>query len=312
MHTRGRTQISIPKGLRLKPQESALSDPITFIHLTDLHVGNPAVADDHLYSDTSMTLAAILADIGKLVPAPKFIVASGDLTNRGDQASYEQLKRIVAGAGLDIPMVWALGNHDRRDGFYPAMLGQAENIDAPYDHAQVIGGIHVIAVDSSVPGKIGGSFEPGQLDWLKAELEQHAELPKLIVMHHAPALDDKPEMEWESLSLADTEALRQAVQGKNVIGILSGHIHFDRVSHWYGIPVVVGIGQHAATDVLWLHEGLRMLEGASFAIGTLRPSGLSITFAPQPATRRELHSFTFAGMAEALKKYEASTQVAAE
>ncbi len=163
-----------------------------------------------------------------------------------------------------------------------------------------------------VPGKIGGSFEPGQLDWLKAELDQHADLPKLLVMHHAPALDAKPEMEWESMSIADTEALRQVVEGRNVIGILSGHIHFDRVSHWYGIPVVVGIGQHAATDVLWLHEGLRMLEGASFAIGTLRPSGLSITFAPQPATRRELHSFSFAGMAEMLAKYEASTPVAAE
>ena len=119
-------------------------------------------------------------------------------------------------------------------------------------------------------------------------------------------------MEWESLSIDDTEALRQAVAGKNVIGILSGHIHFDRVSNWYGIPVVVGIGQHAATDVLWLHEGLRMLEGASFAIGTLRSSGLSITFAPQPASRRELHSFSFAGMAEMLAKYEASTPVAAE
>jgi 3',5'-cyclic AMP phosphodiesterase CpdA len=289
-----------------------MSELVTFVHLTDLHVGNPAVVDDHLYSDTSTTLARILADIKQLAPAPKFIVASGDLTNRGDVASYEQLKRLIAEAGLDIPFLFALGNHDRRDGFYPAMLGRTDDVMAPYDHARVIDGIHVIVLDSSVPNKIGGAFEAGQLDWLKAELEQHAELPKLLVMHHAPALDANPAMEWESLSIDDTEALRQAVTGKNVIGILSGHIHFDRVSNWYGIPVVVGIGQHAATDVLWLHEGLRMLEGASFAIGTLRASGLSITFAPQPATRRELHSFSFAGMAEMLAKYEASTPVAAE
>lgn len=288
-----------------------MSESVTFIHLTDLHVGNPAIADDHLYSDTSATLATILDDVKKLVPQPSFIVASGDLTNRGDEASYEELKRIFTEADLGMPVLFALGNHDRRDGFYPAMLGQADHGEAPYDHAQVIDGIHVIVIDSSVPNKVGGAFEPGQLDWLNTELEAHAGLPKLLVMHHAPALDDKPEMEWESLSVADTEALRQAVEGKNVIGILSGHIHFDRVSNWYGIPVVVGIGQHAATDVLWLHEGLRMLEGASFAIGTLRPSGLSITFAPQPATRRELHSFTFKGMAEVLKKYEAGL-VAAE
>lgn len=289
-----------------------MSEPVTFIHLTDLHVGNPAVPDDHLYSDTTTTLRRILADIKTLVPQPKFIVASGDLTNRGDEGSYENLKSLITESGLDMPILFALGNHDRRDGFYPVMLGRTDNVDAPYDHAAVIAGVHVIVVDSSVPNKVGGAFEPGQLDWLKAEIENHAELPKLLVMHHAPALDTHdPSMEWESLSYADTEALRQVLSGKTVLGILSGHIHYDRVSNWYGIPTVVGIGQHAATDVLWLHEGLRMLEGAAFAIGTVRPSGLSITFAPQAATRRELHSFSFSGMAEMLKKYEADTAVAA-
>lgn len=290
-----------------------MSELVTFVHLTDLHVGNPQVEDDHLYSDTSATLTRILADIKTLVPQPRFIVASGDLTNRGDAESYEELKRLVAEAGLDMPILYALGNHDRRDGFYPAMLGRLQDVLAPYDHSEVIAGVHVIVMDSSVPGKVGGAFEPGQIEWLKAELDTHADLPKLLVMHHAPALDaDRPDMQWESLTIADTEALREAVAGRNVIGILSGHIHFDRVSNWYGIPVVVGIGQHAATDVLWLHEGLRMLSGASFAIGTVRPSGLTITFAPQPSDRRELHSFTFAGMAEMLKKFEASAPVAAE
>jgi 3',5'-cyclic AMP phosphodiesterase CpdA len=290
-----------------------VSEPVTFVHLTDLHVGNPAQPDDHLYSDTTTTLRRILADIKTLVPQPKFIVASGDLTNRGDEDSYENLKALIAEAGLDMPILFALGNHDRRDGFYPAMLSRTDNVDAPYDHAQIIDGIHVIVLDTSVPNKVGGSFEPGQLDWLQAELANHAELPNLLVMHHAPALDThNPDMEWESLSYADTEALRHAIAGKTVLGILSGHIHYDRVSNWHGVPVVVGIGQHAATDVLWLHEGLRMLEGAAFAIGTVRPSGLTITFAPQPATRRELHSFTFAGMTEMLKKYEAATAAAAE
>jgi len=289
-----------------------MSETVTFIHLTDLHVGNPAIQDDHLYSDTTTTLRRILAEVKTLVPQPKFIVVSGDLTNQGDQGSYENLKAIVAEAGLDMPILYALGNHDKRHVFYTAMLGRTDNLDAPYDHAQVIDGIHVIVMDTSVPNKVGGAFEPGQLDWLEAELEAHADLPKLLVMHHAPALDlHDASMEWESLSYADTEALRHAVAGKDIIGILSGHIHYDRVSNWYGIPAVVGIGQHAATDVLWLHEGLRMLDGAAFAIGTLRPSGLSITFAPQAATRRELHSFSFAGMAEMLKRYEADTAVVA-
>ncbi|MCP8884138.1 metallophosphoesterase [Devosia sp. XJ19-1] len=289
-----------------------MSDLVTFVHLTDLHVGDPNVADDHLYSDTNATLAAILADVKKLVPQPKFIVASGDLTNRGDEASYEALKAIFAEAELSMPVLFALGNHDKREGFYPAVLGKTDHEMAPYDHAQVIDGVHVIVIDTSAPNKVGGSFEPGQLEWLEAELASHDDLPKLIVMHHAPALDDNPMMEWESLSIADTEALRLAVQGKNVIGMVSGHIHYDRVSNWYGIPVVVGIGHHGPTDVLWLHEGLRMLEGASFAIGTLRPSGLTITFAPLRKDPKEVMSFRFADFAGMLKKYEENQVVAAE
>nr|WP_246529553.1 metallophosphoesterase [Microvirga zambiensis] len=248
--------------------------PLTFVHITDLHIGNPNVQDDHLYSDTEATLRAILSDIKSLQPAPRFIVASSDLTNHGEPEAYHRLKSIMDEAGLAMPVLYTLGNHDKREGFYPVMLGRTEETSAPYDHSAVIDGIHVVMIDSSKPFKIGGHFEEGQIDWLAAELDRHPDLPKLLVMHHAPALDEDAALEWEALSIADTQALRDLLKGReNILGILSGHIHYDRVSNWYGIPVVVGIGQHAATDVRYLHEGLRMVSGASFAIGTVRPSG---------------------------------------
>ncbi|MDZ7926868.1 MAG: phosphodiesterase [Agrobacterium sp.] len=282
-----------------------MSERVNFVHLTDLHVGNPQVQDDDLYSDTSATLADMLAQVKTLVPQPEFIVISGDLTNRGDAGSYEELKRLLDEAALDMPVLFALGNHDRRDGFYPVMLGRTEDTDVPYDHAEVIADIHVIVMDTSVPGKVGGAFEPGQIEWLAEEIENHPDLPKLLVMHHAPALDfDKPETEWESLSFADTEALDEVLFEYDVMGILAGHIHYDRVSNWQGIPVVVGIGQHFATDPLWLHEGVRMLSGASFAIGTVRDTGLSVTFVPQPSDRREIKRHTQDDMAALIADYE--------
>lgn len=287
----------------------------TFVHLTDLHVGNPAVADEHLYSDTSATLAAILKDVKRLDPKPAFIIASGDLTNRGDAASYSELKRIFAEAELDIPVLYALGNHDTRPGFYETILGRSDDMLVPYDHDEVIDGIHIITLDTSVPGKVGGALEPGQVEWLKSTLEAHPDLPKLISMHHAPALDeDNLAMEWESLSCADTPVFRDLLRGHNVLGILSGHMHYDRVSNWHGIPVVVGIGQHSGMDVTYLHEGLRMVEAASFAIGTVRPSGLTLAFVPQATSRRELQKIQFSEMADLMRKFEASapTAVAAE
>jgi hypothetical protein len=71
------------------------------------------------------------------------------------------------------------------------------------------------------------------------------------------------------------------------------------------------VGQHAATDVLHLPEGLRMVAGASFAIGTVRNSGLTISFVPQPTDRRELKRYSHDDMKELIARYEASRLAAA-
>ena len=260
-----------------------------FIHLTDLHVGNPDVADDHLFSDTAATLARVLKLIGSMDPKPQFIIASGDLTNRGDADSYRHLKTVMA--ATDLPVVYAIGNHDTRAGFYEGMLERSTDLDAPYDHEQVIAGVHVITLDTTTPGQIGGSIEPEQFAWLETALDSHPELPKLIVAHHAPALGDAPPWDhWRTIEFNQSQTLAALLKGRNVLAILSGHIHHDRFSVWHGIPVIVGMGQHAATDILTT-DVLRMVEGSSFGIGTIRSSGLTIALVPLPQTRAELNRY---------------------
>lgn len=261
----------------------------SFIHLTDLHIGNPAVADDHLLSDTSATLTRVLELIASMDQQPKFIIASGDLTNRGDADSYRQLKSIMAATAL--PVIYALGNHDTRPGFYEGMLERTADLEAAYDHDLVIEGVHVIVLDTSAPGQIGGSLEPEQFAWLEQRLNAHAELPKLIVAHHAPALGDTPPWDhWRTIEFSQSQTLATILKGHKVLAILSGHIHHDRFSVWHGIPVIVGMGQHAATDILTL-DVLRMVEGASFGIGTIRSSGITMALVPLPQTRTELNRY---------------------
>ncbi|WP_240229364.1 metallophosphoesterase [Devosia lacusdianchii] len=261
----------------------------TFIHLTDLHVGNPAVVDDHLFSDTSATLERVLEMIGMMDQTPQFIIASGDLTNRGDVDSYLQLKAIMA--SIDLPVIYAIGNHDTRAGFYQGILERNTDLDAPYDHDRIVAGIHVITLDTTTPGQIGGSLEPEQFAWLEAALDAHPALPKLIVAHHAPALGDTPPWDhWRTIEFGQSQQLATLLKGRNILAILSGHIHHDRFSVWHGIPVIVGMGQHAATDILTSNV-LRMVEGASFGIGTIRRSGLTMALVPLPQTRAELNRY---------------------
>lgn len=256
-----------------------------FIHLTDLHVSHPDLNDPGLMTDTTGTLRTVVEMIGALDPAPAFVVVSGDLTNKGEPESYELVKATMA--ALDMPVVYALGNHDRRGAFNSVMLGEPERGEAAYFHDRVLSGIHVVTLDSGIPGRISGTITDEQFDFLEGALARHGDLPKLLVIHHPPSLEDAQTLGWESLDVDSSRRLAATIGGRDVVGILSGHIHFDRVIHWHGVPVVVGTGMHNAIDILF-RDGLRILEGAGFALCSLRPSGLTAGFVPLPRSRREL------------------------
>lgn len=265
-----------------------MSREVTFVHMTDFHIGDPGT-DDHLFSDTQETLKQVLALVATIEPRPSFLVASGDLANRGDVESYTILKQIMQ--ATDLPVVYAIGNHDTRQGFYAGMGIEAPAADAPYFHDRVIDGIHVVTLDSSTPDYIGGTIENEQFEWLAGVLDAHLQLPKLIVSHHPPALGEGPDVtHWRHIAYEHSARLGEMLKGRDIIGILSGHIHHDRVSIWNGVPVVVGMGQHVATDILRT-DVLRMVRGSSFAIGTIRRSGLSIAFVPLPSDRAELNVY---------------------
>ncbi len=276
----------------------------TFLHLTDLHISAPDPVDAALHSDTTATLLTVRGMIAGMATQPAFILVSGDLTNHGDTASYQTLRGLMADAPM--PVVYALGNHDTRAGFRAGMLDGADMGDAPHDHETVIAGVHVITLDTSRADKIGGELDDAQFAFLEAALANHPDLPKVLMFHHAPALDMDPDWEWESLSFAATARLAQIVRGHAIAGIFCGHIHMDRFTQWHGIPLIVGMGQHAALDPLFAGQGIRMVQGTSFSVCVLRDSGLTVTCVPLPATRAETGRHTLAD----LRAYEAARAAA--
>lgn len=248
-----------------------------FVHLSDLHM---TVGTNH------ERIAGLLGHIARSIPhmrqRPDFVVVSGDLTDRGDAESYAALRPLIE--AFPVPVVLSLGNHDRREAFH-AVFGQAGS-DAPYDHDTVLAGVHVISLDTLVPGHVAGSLDEAQLGWLQTALTRHPGLPKLIIAHHPPKTSEA-DRSWTCLDADSTARLAALLEGHQVIAILSGHIHMNRMSLWRGMSLVASSGLQSTIDVLH-EEGLRILDGASFALCRAEGGDFTVHFVPMLPEGREI------------------------
>ena len=255
---------------------------IKFIHITDLHLSHPDLDDPNLHSDTEGAFREIIKAILLMEEKPNFVVLSGDLTNTGEKKSYQLLKDLLK--PLSTPVILAIGNHDKRESFHEIFNGAVSS--DPYFHDNIYSGLHVITLDSSIPGRIAGEICNEQFKYLKKALKKHEENPKLLVIHHPPKIDPDG-LPWGSLSMESTLRLDNVLRGYNIVGILAGHIHINRVSHWNSIPVCVSNGLHSSIDILETKH-LKILEGSSFSICVLRDSGLSVSYVPVNPKQKEL------------------------
>ena len=97
------------------------------------------------------------------------------------------------------------------------------------------------------------------------------------------------------------------LEGKHVIGVLSGHVHYDQVSVRHGVPYFVATGLHNLTDVLE-RDGIRVVSGASFNWCYLRDGDLNVVKVTLPSDQSELHRLDL----EAVQKYIAELEPQAE
>jgi hypothetical protein len=90
---------------------------------------------------------------------------------------------------------------------------------------------------------------------------------------------------FECLAAEDTEKLRKVLSGRPLLGLFCGHIHQDRVSIWNGVPVFVGNGHHSRMQP-FSDMAIEATDGTGFSVCTLRDSGLTVNFLPQPSEGR--------------------------
>jgi Icc protein len=219
------------------------SPACTLIQLTDTHLssGNEPM---HGQVDTLANLAAAVHAIAAAGDEVHGLLLTGDLTNDGAPEAYRTLRSTVERLG--VPVVYAMGNHDERVAFRTELLGEPG--DAPCDAVHWFGGVRVIVLDSTTPGRHDGHLTESQLDWLGAELSTSAPRGTVLVLHHPPLPSPVPTVHL--LRLRDTGRLAAVLAGTDVRIVLTGHAHHTGCGSLAGIPVWVSPALAYRVDTL--------------------------------------------------------------
>ena len=207
------------------------------VHLSDTHL---LVSGRKLYDEIDsdrplITLMERLEASGLDIEA---LVFTGDLADRAEVDAYERLRDMIEpwAQKLDAELVWVMGNHDEREPF-TTVLWREEPTAETRDRVYQLGGLRLIAIDSTVPGYHHGELTPGQLEWLARELATPAPHGTLIALHHPPI--PTPIDLMGLIELDNQPALADVIRGTDVRGVLGGHLHYSTFSTFAGVPVSV-------------------------------------------------------------------------
>lgn len=251
----------------------------TLVQLSDPHL--VAEGTEMQGVDTFANLsAAVDAVVAAGIEVSAFVL-SGDLTDEGQQGAYRRARNLVepVAGKLGAEVVYVMGNHDERAAFRAELLDEPPS-DDPVDRVHRIGGLRVIVLDSSRPGRGDGRLSPAQLDWLRVELATPAPDGTVLVVHHPPLRSPVPIIQL--LPLHEPELLADAVRGSDVRLILSGHGHHASGSTLAGIPVWAGPSLAYCMDIMPPRGRLRGLPVAAYSLIELGPEGVVSTAIPLP------------------------------
>ncbi|HET8588146.1 MAG TPA: metallophosphoesterase [Nakamurella sp.] len=239
-----------PSGVPRTPDGLPPEQPThVLVHLSDTHLTPPGVS----YNGVIDADAALDRAVGVLREAVTggawidAIVASGDLTDTGDPDAYRRLRAKLE--SLDLPVIWATGNHDVRTAFHEHVL-DLPDVTEPVLQVHDLSGLRVLVLDSTVPGAGHGMLRADHLDELTDALSGRAEHGSIVVLHHAPIPPPSPLLAYFALHRDSRAALARAISGSDVRLVLAGHHHLAQSGMLGGVPVAVAGSVAIRTDPL--------------------------------------------------------------
>jgi 3',5'-cyclic-AMP phosphodiesterase len=189
---------------------------------------DPHVAADRALVHNNVNMAehfeAVAREMLALPAMPAGIFVNGDCAfNNGEKSDYATFARLLEPL-RQAPIHLTLGNHDNREHFLDALKSKETAtqpvadkltlmVSAPKVNWFVLDSLDKTLVTPGVLGK-------PQLDWLAKKLDENADKPALVMLHHNPGLTANVP------GLTDTAALLEVIRPrKQVKAYFFGHTH---------------------------------------------------------------------------------------
>jgi Icc protein len=211
--------------------------PTVIAQLTDPHI---VAAGERLGDqiDTAGHLRDAVEHVNGLDLQPDLVVLTGDLTDAGCRAEYDNLASLLA--PLRAPVVLLPGNHD-----VPETLAEVFPAEREWPRALDVGPLRLLLLDDSVPGSPNGRVGPEQLAWLDRTLGESS-APTIVAVHHPPYATGITHM--DEMGLDDGDALGDVIERhRHVVRVITGHLHRNITTLWRG--TVVTTSQSTAHQV---------------------------------------------------------------
>ncbi|AIL63956.1 3',5'-cyclic-AMP phosphodiesterase [Pseudomonas alkylphenolica] len=190
--------------------------PLYLVQLTDSHL----FADGQgtlLGMNTRDSLQRVVERVREEQPRIDLLLATGDLSQDGSEASYEFFRDLTASLGA--PARWLAGNHD--EPVPMERVAQGSDLLKPLVD---IGNWRILMLNSAVPGSVPGVLDERQLALLEQSLKEAPERHHLICFHHQPVPIG---CSWMApIGLRNGDALFALLNGyPQARALLWGHVH---------------------------------------------------------------------------------------
>lgn len=183
-----------------------------FAHLSDVH---------ELIGTTNFK--AIANEVNTNVH-PAFTVVTGDITDHGTPAQYDQY--LLDKSSINGTVYTSTGNHDVRWWNSNGKNDWKNRIGQLY-YSFNYGGVHFVVMDSTVSLELDEKYGKAQLEWLVSDLSTiSTDIPVIIFAHHPFKIAD---------NVTGKAELLDTVKNYNVVAYIAGH------QHYYGNTVENGV-----------------------------------------------------------------------